>query len=160
MRGLLDPNPTRRSEAEWRQLLSGLVASLSAFTGIRFEPTSWFVGDDRPGHACASNCVNVRGVVNPALRLDACGVICVTVNFGEAAWASCDLLLFAAGRRVRGPGGLDIAFLPYSENGWVSRGWVVDENGEWESHTTSVRWDRAEPVAAPDPAAHGDSGSS
>jgi hypothetical protein len=140
---LLDPNPGFRSEAEWRQLLGGLVKSLSAFTGIAFEPTSWFVSDDRPGHACASNCVDVRGVVNPALRLDACGVVCVTVNFGEAAWASCDLLLFVAGRRVRGPAGLDFVFLPYTEAGWSSKGRVVDATGEWESHTTDARWDEA-----------------
>ena len=152
MRGLLDPNPPLRSEAEWRQLLGGLVESLVAFTGIRFEPTSWFVGDDRPGHSCASNCVNVRGAVNPALRLDACGVVCVTVSFGEAAWASCDLLLFAGGRRVQAPGGLDIVFLSFSEGGWASQGWVADEHGEWESHTTDARWGSAEPGAAPDPA--------
>lgn len=140
MRGLLDPNPRPRSGAEWRQLLGGLVESLSGFTGIRFEPTSWFVGDDRPGYACACNCVDVRGVINPALRLEACGVVCVTVNFGDAAWAACDLLLFVGGRRVCGPGGLGLVFLPYGEEGWSSQGWVIDENGEWESHTTDARW--------------------
>src|SRR5262249_6513689 len=107
---------------------------------IRFEPTSWFVRDDRPGFACACNCVNVRGAINPALRLDACGVVCVTVNFGEAAWASCDLLLFSGGRRVHGPDGLAFVFLPFREAGWSSRGWVVDDTGEWESHPTDARW--------------------
>ncbi|MDI1431767.1 hypothetical protein [Polyangium sorediatum] len=140
MQNLLDPNPRLRSEAEWRALLGGLVESLSAFTGLRFEPTSWFVSDDQPGHACASNCVNVCGVVSPALRLEVCGVVCVTVNFGESARASCDLLLFVDGQRIRGPGALDFVFLPYGEAGWSSRGWVQDETGEWEATTTDARW--------------------
>ena len=144
MRGLLDPNPGFRGEAEWRRLLGGLVESLSAFAGVRFEPTSWFVGDDQPGHASTCNCVNVRGLVNIALRLEACGVVCVTVNFGEAAWASCDLLLFADGWRARGPSGLDFVLLAYSEAGWSSRGWVLDDTGEWESHITDARWSGAD----------------
>lgn len=140
VRGLLNPNPGPRSEAEWRRLLGGLVESLSAFTGIRLEPTSWVVEDDVPGYACACNCVNVRGVVNPVLRLDACGVLCITVNFGEAAWASCDLLLFAEGKRVRGPDQMDFVYLPYRESGWSCQGWMVDDTGEWESHSTDDWW--------------------
>lgn len=140
MHGLLDPNPGPRSEAEWRLLLVGLVESLSAFTGIRFEATSWFVRDDTAGHASASNCVDVRGVVNAALRLTACGVVCVTVNFGEAAWASCDLLLFADGRRVPGPDGRTFLFLSYGEAGWSNQGWVGDDTGEWGPHDTPMRW--------------------
>jgi len=140
VRQLFDPDRVLRSEAEWRLLLGGLVESLSAFTGVRFEPTSWFVGDDRPDYACATNRVDIRGSVNPTLRLDACGVVCVTVNFGEAAWASCDLLLFVSGRRVRGPGGPDFVLLLCSEAGWLSRGWMLDDTGEWESHTTDARW--------------------
>jgi hypothetical protein len=140
MRHLLDPSPRLRSEHEWRRLLGGLVESLSASTGIRFEPTSWFVRDDPPGHASVCNCVDVRSVVNVALGLDACGVVCVTVNFGEAAWVTCDLLLFAGGNRVRGPDGLDYAFCSCSEDGWSSPRWVLDDTGEWESHTTDERW--------------------
>jgi len=137
---ILDPNPGLRSVRQWQELLGGLVASLSACIGIDLTPTSWVVRDDEPDHACACNCVNVRGVVHAALRLEVCGAVCVTVNFGEAAWASCDLLLFAAGQRARGPGGLDIVFLQFSAAGWAGEGWVVDENGEWESHTTDEGW--------------------
>lgn len=137
---ILDPNPRLRSAAEWRQILSELVDALSSRTGIDLQPTSWRVEDDRPGFASASSSVDVRGTINPALRLDACGVVCVTVNFGEAAWVSCDLLFFYAGRRVRGPEGGDFVYVPYSEVGWGDGRWMVDENGEWESHTTDEWW--------------------
>jgi hypothetical protein len=137
---LLDPNAGLRTAVQWRQLLSGLVESLSTFTCVELRPTSWVVSDDRTGYASACNCVNVRGTVNSALRLDACGTVCVTVNFGEEVWASCDLLLFAAGQRVRGPAGLDIVFLSFGTDGWDSKGWVMDENGEWEAHTTDDWW--------------------
>jgi hypothetical protein len=150
VRGLFDPNPSLRTEADWRQLLAGLVESLSAFTGIRFEPTSWFVRNDLPGYASSCNCVDVRGSLGSALRIDACGVVCITVNFGEAVWASCNLLLFADGCRVLGVDGLDLIFLPYGEDGWTSQGWVGDEYGEWKSHTTDARWGDAEPGAAAD----------
>lgn len=145
---MLDPNPSLRSEAEWRLVLIGMVDALSAFSGIKFEPTSWSVGDDRPGFASACNCVNVRGSVNSALRLDACGVVCVTVNFGEAAWASCDLLLFASGQRVRGPEQADLVYLSYGDVGWVSKGWMVDENEEWASHITDEWWTDSTPQGA------------
>ncbi len=143
MKRLLDPNPGLRSEAQWRQLLGGLVESLSAFTCITFEPTSWSVQGDQPGFASACNAVNVRGEVSSTLRLEACGVVCVTVNFGEVAWASCNLLLFTAGQRVRGPEGLDLVFLSFGPLGWVGKGWVVDDTGEWESHTMNEWWRRA-----------------
>ncbi len=150
MRSLFDPNPGHRTEADWRELLAGLVGSLSQFTGVRFAPTSWYTGDDQPGHRMSSNCVNARGGVNPALRLEACGVVCITINFGEAAWASADVLLFASGRRVLGPGGLGLVSLVYHPAGWVSQGWVADEYGEWESHQTDARWQDAEPGTAAD----------
>ena len=69
MRGLLDPNAGYRNQTEWRRLLSGLVDSLSTFDGTRFSPTSWLVQDDKPGYASASNCVDIRGIVSPVLRL-------------------------------------------------------------------------------------------
>jgi hypothetical protein len=137
------PNPGHRTEAEWRHLLSELVKSLSAHTGIRLVPTSWFV-DDQPGYASAGGCADVRGVVNAALRLEACGVVCVSVNFGEPAWASADILLFSGGRRVVGPGGLVLVSLVFRLDGWSSQGWVADEYGEWESHSTDARWGRPE----------------
>ena len=117
------------------------MGSLSASTGVELQPTSWVVEDDQPGFACACNCVNVRGSVDAALQLGACGVVCVTVNFGEAAWASSDLLLFAAGQRVRGPDGADFVHLSYSDGGWVNHGWVTDDHEEWESHTTDEWWE-------------------
>jgi hypothetical protein len=135
---LFDPNPGHRTEAEWRELLTGLIVSLSQFTSIEFRPTSWYTSDDIPGYSSSSNCVNIRGVVNPALRLDACGVVCISVNFGESAWASADLLLFSGGQRVVGPG--ELMLLVYEQHLWMSRGWVGDAYGEWESHTTDARW--------------------
>jgi hypothetical protein len=138
---LFDPNPGLRSKVEWRRILSGLVETLSVFSRVEFEPTSWLIRDDDPaGNACICNCVNIRGSVNAALQLDACGVVCITINLGEAVWASCDLLLFASGRRVCGPDKADLVFLSYGEVGWVSKGWMVDENGEWESHITDAWW--------------------
>jgi hypothetical protein len=147
MRGLLDPNPGLRSEGEWRRLLGALTESLSRFSKIRFGPTRWIVKDDQPGFASACNCVDVRGVVNPALRLDACGSVGVTVNFGEMAWASCVLLLFADGRRVRPVSGGDYLHLTFSEDGWSNCKWIGDDTGEWESHTTDCRWKEVEPGA-------------
>ncbi|APR81065.1 Hypothetical protein A7982_06412 [Minicystis rosea] len=141
MKPILDPN--LRSAVEWQQALGVLIDALSTSTGIAFQPTSWLVEDDQPGFSCACNCVNLRGTINPALQLDACGVLCVTINFGEAAWASCDLLLFAAGRRVRGPDGADIIHFSYRDVGWVDNGWIADDNQEWESHTTDEWWQRA-----------------
>jgi hypothetical protein len=128
-------------------LLGELVASLSTFLGVQFEPTSWFIHDDQPGHASACNCVDVRGIVSPAFQLYACGVICISINFGEAAWVNCDLLLFAGGSRVRGLQGHDLLVLPYSETGWSEAQWVSDETGEWQSHVNEARWDGAYQIA-------------
>lgn len=152
MADLLDPNPGLRTEVEWRALLGGLVTSLSHFSGIEFAPTSWYTGDDKPGHASSCNCVNIRGVVNAALRLEACGVACISVNHGEAAWASADILLFSGGRRVLGPDGSDIVHFRYQPGGWYGLGWVNGERGEWELKTypTDARWQQAEPGAAAD----------
>jgi hypothetical protein len=139
MRGLFDCNPVTRTADEWRALLGDLIDSLSVHLGRLCRPTSWFVHDDRPGYTNACNCVDFRAIINEALALEACGVVGVTVNFGEAAWASCDLLVFASGRRVKGPEGMDLVAVTYDDAGW-SGGWVVDSNGEWVSHTDDARW--------------------
>lgn len=142
MQAVFDPNPGHRPDSVWRQLLAELVESLSEYTGIRFTPTSWFV-EDQPGAASASGCVDIRGCVSPALRLEACGVVCISVNFGEAARASADVLLYSGGRRVLGPDRKEIASLVYRPDGWVSRGWVNGECGEWEGYPNDARWQPA-----------------
>jgi hypothetical protein len=140
LRGLFDPNHGLRTKAEWRELLGELVALLSAFWGIDFRPSSWFTHDDRPGSASSSNSVDIHGVVNPSLRLEACVVVCISINFGEDVSASADLLLFSDGRRVPGPDGLDLMLLVYRDDGWISQGWKADDYGEWKSHDTDERW--------------------
>lgn len=152
MSTLLDPNPPRRSAAEWRPLLAALVESLSTHVGVAFRETSSFIRDDQPGHASACNCIDIRGTISAAMGLDACGVVCVTVNFGEAAWAGCELLMFAAGRRLTGPAGTDVVSLGYDGKRWAG-GWWADENGEWESHTDDARWQDERPAKSGGPAA-------
>lgn len=137
MQGLFDTNPELRSEDEWRRLLTKLLDSLSQYSGVRFEATSWYTYDDTPGYASSGNCVNIRGAINSALTLDCCGVLCITINFGEAVCVSCDLLLFSSGRRINDH---EVIVLSYREDGWVTHGWTSDETGEWEAHTTDARW--------------------
>jgi hypothetical protein len=138
---VFDPNPGHRTDAEWLRMLGGLVESLSVHTGIRFTPTAWFI-EDHPGYASAGGCVDVRGAVSPALRLEACGVVCISVNHSEAAWASADVLLFSGGRRVLGPGNREVVRFRYTPDGWVNDGWLFGECGEWEVETypTDARW--------------------
>jgi len=140
---VFDPNPRHRPEAEWRRLLVGLVESLSAHTGITFAPTSWFI-EDHPGDASAGGCVDVRGCVSTTFRLEACGVVCISVNHGEAAWASADVLLYSGGRRVFGPDGSEIVHFRYNPDGWADLGWTNGECGEWEGYRTDARWQAAE----------------
>lgn len=148
MEAVFDSNPGGRPEAEWRRLLGGLVESLSAHTGIAFSPTSWFI-EGHPGHASAVGCVDVRGAVSPALRLEACGVVCISVNHGEAAWATAEILLFSGGRRVLGPDGSEVVHFRYNPDGWLNVGWVNGECGEWEAgqYPTDARWQNSEPGA-------------
>ena len=146
MEAVFDKNPGCRPDAEWRRMLGGLVESLSAHTGIRFTPTSWFI-EDYPGHASAGGCVDVRGAVSPSLRLEACGVLCISVNHGEAARASADILLFSGGRRVLGTDEREVVRFQYTPHGWLDHGWVRGECSEWEVETypTDARWQQATP---------------
>ncbi|MEZ4439182.1 MAG: hypothetical protein R3B72_08840 [Polyangiaceae bacterium] len=137
---ILDVNPPQRTEAEWRGVLEHLVSELIETTGVGFQATSWYTESDREGHESSSNCVNVRGTVSDVLRLAACGVVCVSVNFGESVGVSADLLLFSDGARVLGPDGKEMVSMLYDGRGWRSQGWRRDGNGEWESHTTDARW--------------------
>ncbi|MFO0797626.1 MAG: hypothetical protein U0804_09110 [Gemmataceae bacterium] len=141
---MLDTNPGHRPDAEWRRLLGGLVESLSDYTGIPFAVTSWFI-EDHLGHAHAGGCVHVRGCVSEAFRLVACGVVCISVNHGAAAWASADVLLYSGGRRVFGPDGSEIVHFRYTPHGWSGRGWMNGECGEWEGYLTDARWHKTEP---------------
>src|SRR6187455_3122752 len=127
-------------------MLGGLVESLSAHTGLRFAPVSWFI-EDHPGHAHSGGCVDIRGPVSPALRLEACGVVCISVNHGEAAWASADVLLFSGRRRVLGPDDREVVHFRYTSDGWSDVGWVNGECGEWErlQYPTDARWQQGEP---------------
>jgi hypothetical protein len=148
---VFDKNPGHRLEAEWLRMLGGLVESLTAHTGIQFTPTSWCI-EDHPGYASAGGCVDVRGPVSPALRLEACGVVCISVNHGEAAWASADILLFSDGQRVLGPDNREVVQFRYTPNGWVNNGWVIGVCGEWEleRYPTDTRWGGTEHAATPD----------
>lgn len=139
MKNPLAPYIGVRREADWRAILTELTASLSKFIGVALEPVSWYTGDDDPGCA-SSNCVNVRGTVNQAFALDACGVVCISCNFGATPHASADLLLFSGGRRILGPGGADILFFNYHKSGWTAGDWRFGECGEWDSHDTDARW--------------------
>ena len=139
MSGFLDCNPALRTADEWRSILASLIESLSAHVGQPFRSTSWFVHDDRLASASSCNCVDIRATLSGPLALEVCGVVCITVNFGETAWACCDLLLFASGRRFTGPKGMDLIALGYDNERWVG-GWAVDEHGEWRGHTDDDRW--------------------
>ena len=139
MHRAFDPNPGHRTESEWRQLLTELLNSLCAFTEIKFAPISWFI-EDQSGYASAGGCIDIRGTVNSVLHIEACGVLSASVNFGEAAWVLCDLLLFTDGKRLLGPNQCDLVSLRYTAEGWVNHGWVGDEYHEWESHTSDIRW--------------------
>ena len=61
-------------------------------------------------------------------------------HFQNETWGSCDLLLFAQGRRLVGQSAHDLVWLSCGESGWSSGGWAMDEHGEWESHPTDARW--------------------
>lgn len=139
---LFDVNPELRTALEWRHILSELVVSLSSFMGLDFEPVSWYVKDDKAGDLNSSNSVNIKAQVHVGLALQVCGVLCLDINFldinfGEAVWASCDLLLFiASGHRLTSSHRKDLITLTYfDEQGWQNQGWTSDANYEWESHT-------------------------
>ncbi|OKH52705.1 hypothetical protein NIES2101_13790 [Calothrix sp. HK-06] len=140
---LFDVNPELRTASEWRHILSELVVSLSSFIGLDFEPVSWYVQDDKPGYSNSSNSVDIKAQVHTGLALQVCGVLCLDINFGEAVWASCDLLLFtASGHRLTSSHRKDLITLTYfDEQGWQNRGWTSDANYEWKSHTDNQRWD-------------------
>jgi hypothetical protein len=140
MQKLLEITPALRTADEWRHLLGEVVDSLSSFLGVAFKSTSWFVHDDIPGYASSCNCVDVWATLSEGLSVHACGVVCLTLNFGEGAWLICDLILYASRRRLKGPPGMDLIRLSYNEQGWVNHGWGADEYGEWEAHTDPARW--------------------
>jgi hypothetical protein len=150
MEAVFDKNPGNRADAEWRRMLTGLVELLAAHTGIRFALTSWFI-EDHPGYANSCGCVDIRGTVSPALRLEACGVVCISVNHGESAWATTDILLFSGGRRVLGPDKREVVRFDYTPHGWTDHGWVYGEGSEWEvvTYPTDARWQHAEPLSWP-----------
>ena len=135
----LDPNPPRRTAVEWRDCLEELVLELSDFTSVQLATSWWRVQDDAPGAASASNCVDVRGKLSETFDITVCGVLCVTVNFGEVVSISCDLLLFVRGKRVTVSDGA-VIFLRRDHDGWRNLGWCVDESGEWELHEDESRW--------------------
>jgi hypothetical protein len=70
VRDLFEANTGLRTEAEWRELLGGIVSSLSRFCGVEFAPTSWYTSDDTPGDASSTNCVTVTGCPEAASRHD------------------------------------------------------------------------------------------
>lgn len=65
----LDPNPSRGTAAEWTMWLGELIQSLSKYTAIRFNSTSFFIEDHLDGAASVCNCVDIRGVMAPAFEL-------------------------------------------------------------------------------------------
>lgn len=141
MNQLFDPNPGLRTADEWRGILSKLVTSLSSFLGLEFEATSWFVHDDRTGDLSSSNSVDIKANIPVSLSLQMYGVLCLTINFDEAVWVSCDLLLFASGHRLLGSQGMDLIEVTYDERGWTNRGWIIDANYEWEAYSDNSRWE-------------------
>lgn len=141
MNNLFNVNPAVRTADEWRKILFELVLSLSLFLNLEFEATSWFVNDDQPGYANSSNSVDIKAIVHSGLGIQVCGVLCLDINFGEAVWASCDLLMFTlGGKRLLGEHKKDLIVVTYDDRGWNNWGWAVDGNFEWESYIDNSRW--------------------
>ena len=140
MSNLFNTDPLMRTQEQWRALLIDLVTSFSSFIGYRFIPVSWFVEDDQPSHASTCNCVDDIGSIDDLIDLQACGTICISINYGEAVWVICDLLLFSKNQRIKGKKGMEVLTFRYGPEGWVYHGWVNDEYGEWEAHIDNSRW--------------------
>jgi hypothetical protein len=117
--------------------LAGLAARTGGLLQRDVVVTGFHADDDDRTHASWGATAYVRIVLSSLPLLEASGGIMVTVNVREAAAISADLLLFAAGVRIRGPGDCDLFHLAFtSDSGWASCGWMPDDAGEWESSTT------------------------
>jgi hypothetical protein len=127
----------RRSEAEWRVVLEALAGALSGLLQRDVVIAGVSAEDDNDGYASWGATAYIRILLSRLPLLEWSGTISVTVNVGEIVMISSDLLLFADGIRIRGPAGGDLFHLAFTEDqAWVSRGWMPDENGEWEAETT------------------------
>jgi len=136
---VLDPDHGSRTECEWRAILEKLVSSLSAHMGVQFAPKAGFTANDKPGNRSAGSSLDIAGRVPGLAQTRLCGVIGVSVTVGEAAWVSCDLLLFAGRHWLRSPDA-EILRLSYREDGWSEPIWGQDENWEWEHMASAERW--------------------
>lgn len=70
--------PSEEAEITWAVHLANKKAAWHQFRGRA----------DHPGDACSSGCVDVRGYISEALRLEACGVVCISVSHRKSACAS------------------------------------------------------------------------
>lgn len=129
-----DPN-FRRSPSEWRSVLLDLLEKLGAQAHLKFTTVSDWVG--QVSGKFSSSCVDIRAVVDQQTCLSVCGVLCVTVNYGESVYVSAELLQFVEGKRVR-PG--EFMVYQYAKERWSDCEWSLDANGEWESHSSEARW--------------------
>lgn len=126
-----------RSAAQWRALLESLTASLSRRLQHEIVIVALHADDDQPGHASWGASADIRITLSRLPLLEASGTIAVTVNAGEVAMISADLLLFADGARIRGPAGADLFHLAFAaDQGWSPVGWQLDHTGEWGAAST------------------------
>lgn len=126
-----------RTESDWHLLLLALVDALSTTLERTVHVTGFHAADDNPAYACWAGTAYLRICLSPLPLLELCGAVMVTVNVGENAAISTDLLLFSNGIRVRGPAGEDLFHLGFTEDLlWVPRGWMFDDTGEWEGAST------------------------
>ena len=123
-----------RSQSEWRILLEDLAASLSRLLQREVLVVELRAQNDDATIASWGAAADIRVVLAPVPRLEAFGTIMVTVNVGEIAMISADLLLFAEGVRLHSPGSGSLYHLGFSaDRGWIPAGWQLDDSGEWET---------------------------
>jgi hypothetical protein len=121
-----------RSEAEWRELMTALARSLAVF--MQREPRDLVIDatDDKPDAGAWSAFAHLRVLLSPAPLLEGQIIVGITVNVRKRAWITATVLMYADGKRIRGPGGKELFWLQFFGE-WLAQGWTSDEFGEYES---------------------------
>ncbi len=134
-------DPPVRSDLQWKEILDFLLTRLERFLGVKPELINFWY-EDNEGFASCSLCSRVSVTFSKALKLEAVGSVCMTVNKKKSVNISADILLFADGKRLGTAKSLEpyddlvcLSFEPDSHNIgiWKNKGFENDANNEWSN---------------------------
>lgn len=141
MENFYDIHKCERSLDEWKYFLNKLLSELESYLSIKLDVCSYSIEEHLKDEAAYFCHVDFRGYLSTPLKIEACGILCYSVNWEESVSIGAYILLFQNGERLLPETNGSVIYLSRETNNWSTPFIETGDNDEWTRYTDTSRWD-------------------